>query len=86
MVITSPRAHRKAILLVGDMRLRRILRLIAVPSVLTALHPLETAWCIEHNVSTLNLVVVPSALPWRAELGELLTTSYPEIRMVVVTT
>jgi hypothetical protein len=84
-MVAVMRADRETILLVGDVRLRRILNLLAVPTVLTAASPLETIWAIEQHASTLQMVVVSSAVPWRGELAELLAAEYPEIRSVIVT-
>ncbi len=84
-MVAAMRADRETILLVGDIRLRRILNVIAVPIVLTAASPLETIWTIEQHAQTLQMVVISSALPWRSELIELLAREYPEVRTVVLT-
>ena len=84
-VAMKPVAERQSILLVGDSRLRRILTLISVPTVLVATSPLDAMWTIEQNLDALQIIVVSSSLPWRDELTELLANDYPEIRALVVT-
>ncbi len=82
-MIDFPEA-RDAILLVGDVRVQRVLDLIAAPRIFSAQHPLEAVTIIEREATRLHTVVVSGHVAWSAELRELLASEYPGIRFVVV--
>lgn len=76
---------RDAILLVGDLRLQRVLGLIAAPRVFNATLPLDAITIIEREASRLHTVAVSTELEWAADLRELVAAEHPGIRVVLVT-
>jgi hypothetical protein len=76
---------RDAILLIGDVRLQRVLGLIAAPRVFSAAHPLDAICILEREASGLHTVAASTELPWTAELREFLAAEHPAMRLILVT-
>lgn len=84
--VSTEEAHaRDSILLVGDLRLQRVLGLIAAPRVFSALLPLDAITVVEREAADLHTVVVSSELPWAAELREWMAVEHPTIRVLLLT-
>lgn len=83
--VSTEVAHaRDSILLVGDLRLQRVLGLIAAPRVFSAQLPLDTINVVEREAADLHTVVVSTELPWATELREWMATEHPTIRVLLL--
>lgn len=83
--VSTEEAHaRDSILLVGDVRLQRVLGLIAAPRVFTAQFPLDAIALVERRAADLHTVVVSTELAWASELREWMAVDHPTIRVLLL--
>jgi hypothetical protein len=83
--VSTEVAHaRDSILLVGDVRLQRVLGLIAAPRVFSAQLPLDAITVVERQAADLHTVVVSTELTWASELREWMAADHPSIRVLLL--